>query len=241
MRSTKENSIIPKPQIARPLEGTFSLTDETLILYSPEAQSVSAYLAGLLRPSTTYPFPLQELTEATSTNAIILSLSTAANQSAEEYSLAVTPENIQITAPTAQGLFYGVQSLRQLLPPEIEMDKPAESVAWTVPALAIEDAPRFQWRGLHLDVGRHFYPVPFIKKFIDLLALHKYNIFHWHLTEDQGWRIEIKKYPRLTEVGAFRKSTPIPADRTQTTTSPTAAFTPRKKYAKSSPTPPNAL
>ena len=204
------HSIIPKPQKVRLLEGAFTVNNETVISHSAAAAGVAAYLAALLRPSTTYPLPLQELTDNPGINTINLALAEKADKPAEQYTLTITPEQIRITAPSTQGLFYGVQSLRQLLPPEVESASPVQGVSWTVAALAIEDAPRFKWRGLHLDVGRHFYPISFIKKFIDLLALHKYNIFHWHLTDDQGWRIEIKKYPLLTEVGAFRKSTPIP-------------------------------
>src|SRR5439155_13988023 len=86
---------------------------------------------------------------------------------------------------------------------------PVGGAAWTAPAVIIEDTPRFRWRGMHLDVSRHFMPKEFVKKYIDLLALHKMNVFHWHLTDDQGWRIEIRKYPRLTEVGGWRKETLI--------------------------------
>jgi hexosaminidase len=125
----------------------------------------------------------------------------------EGYRLLVEPDRIVLTAPMAAGLFYGIQTLRQLFPPEIFREAVVGSTRWTVPAVTIEDYPRFPWRGAHLDVTRHFMPREFVKKYIDLLALHKMNRFHWHLTDDQGWRIEIKKYPRLTEVGAWRKET----------------------------------
>jgi hexosaminidase len=105
------------------------------------------------------------------------------------------------------GIFYGMQSLRQLLPPAIFREALVDGVSWTIPAVSIEDYPRFTWRGAHLDVCRHFMPKEFVKKYIDLLALHKINSFHWHLTEDQGWRIQIRKYPRLTEVAAWRNET----------------------------------
>jgi len=100
-----------------------------------------------------------------------------------------------------------MQSIRQLLPPEILREAPVAGTTWAMPAVSVEDVPRFQWRGAHLDAGRHFMPKEFVKKYIDLLALHKLNTFHWHLTDDQGWRLEIKKYPKLTEVGAWRPST----------------------------------
>ena len=108
---------------------------------------------------------------------------------------------MEVRAATAKGLFYGVQTIRQLL------QKGKKN--YLIPAVEISDSPRFGYRGMHLDVGRHLYPVDFIKKYIDLIALHKMNTFHWHLTEDQGWRIEIKKYPKLTEISAFRKETVV--------------------------------
>jgi len=125
----------------------------------------------------------------------------------ESYKLEVTTSGINITAPTHNGCFYGLQSLLQMLPVAVFGQVPADQTSWEVPCLSITDYPRFAYRGMHLDVGRHFFPVPFIKKFIDLMAIHKLNTFHWHLTEDQGWRIEIKKYPNLTAVGSRRKNT----------------------------------
>jgi hexosaminidase len=117
--------------------------------------------------------------------------------SAESYRLEITPERITLVAREPRGLYYGIQTLRQLVAASPK----------AVPAALIDDAPRFAYRGLHLDVGRHFFPVEFIKHYIDLLATFKLNTFHWHLTEDQGWRLEIKKYPKLTEIGAWRKET----------------------------------
>lgn len=117
----------------------------------------------------------------------------------EAYTLNVDAQGVQISASHENGFFYGVQSLIQLLPPDKKIAN--------LPYLEIKDEPRFAWRGLHLDVGRHFFPVEFIKKYIDLMAFYKFNTFHWHLTEDQGWRIEIKQYPKLTEVGSKRKET----------------------------------
>ena len=113
----------------------------------------------------------------------------------------MAPGGVEITAPGGAGLFYGLQSLRQLL----DAARPGRAVA--IRAVTITDAPRFSWRGLHLDVGRHFFPVEFVKRYIDLMARYKLNTFHWHLTEDQGWRIEIRKYPRLTGVGSCRRET----------------------------------
>ena len=128
---------------------------------------------------------------------------------AESYQLEVKPNAILIRAKTAAGAFYAVQTLRQLFPPRFNSPTPPSPLPSTLSAACclIEDAPRFAYRGLHLDVGRHFFPVSFVKRYIDLLAAHKLNTFHWHLTDDQGWRIEIKKYPRLHTVGACRKET----------------------------------
>ncbi len=126
----------------------------------------------------------------------------------EGYRLEVSPEGIVLAAKTDRGAFYGVQTLRQLLPADFENGS-FDGRSLKIPALSIADAPRFAYRGMHLDVGRHFFPVDFIKKYIDALAMLKMNTFHWHLTEDQGWRIEIKKYPKLQEVAAYRPETLI--------------------------------
>ncbi|WP_420384729.1 family 20 glycosylhydrolase [Roseivirga sp.] len=122
-----------------------------------------------------------------------------AGMAEEAYELSVNATGVHIRASHESGFFYGVQSLIQMLPP-------GKQIA-NLPYLEIQDEPRFQWRGLHLDVGRHFFPPDFIKKYIDLMAFYKFNTFHWHLTEDQGWRIEIKQYPKLTEIGSQRKET----------------------------------
>src|SRR5262249_5033233 len=133
----------------------------------------------------------------------------------EGYTLDVRPGRVVARAPELAGLFYAVQTMRQLLPPAIFREAPAGETAWSMPAVTIEDYPRFAWRGAHLDVGRHFVPKEFVRKYIDLIALHKLNTFHWHLTEDQGWRLEIKQYPKLTEIGAWRKETLIGRPRGQ--------------------------
>lgn len=131
---------------------------------------------------------------------VSLSIKKGLNKANGAYSLTVDKRGVQVQASDATGIFYGVQTLIQLLP-SLRSPSPA------IPYITVNDAPRFAYRGMHLDVGRHFFPVSFIKKYIDYLALHKMNYFHWHLTEDQGWRIEIKKYPRLTQVGGYRNGT----------------------------------
>lgn len=130
-------------------------------------------------------------------------------QNKEGYHLSVKPDEVRIRASDPQGVFYAVQTLLQLLPPEIFSTKKEESIEWKIPCIEIEDSPRFEYRGMHLDVARHFFGVEEVKKYIDQLAARKMNYFHWHLTEDQGWRIEIKKYPKLTEIGGFRNGTLI--------------------------------
>ena len=130
-------------------------------------------------------------------------LGIAPGGAAESYRLDINSGGATVTAPDSAGLFYALQTLRQLV-----------EAAPTVRAITINDAPRFGYRGLHLDVARHFMPVDFVKRYIDLLARHKLNVFHWHLTEDQGWRIEIKKYPRLTEIGSCRRETQVAKNRT---------------------------
>ncbi len=125
----------------------------------------------------------------------------------EGYTLTVTPGGIRLTAETPKGYFYAVQTLLQLLPPAVFGTTRATGANWSVPACDLLDRPRYAYRGLMLDVCRHFMPVSFVKQYIDLLAMHKMNTFHWHLTDDQGWRIEIKKYPRLTQVGGTRAQT----------------------------------
>ena len=126
----------------------------------------------------------------------------------EGYQLDVSSGFVRIRASDAAGLFYGAESLRQLLPPTIFATSPSAS-EWTAPCVRVADAPRFQWRGAMLDVGRHFMPKAVVLKLVELMALHKLNTFHWHLTDDQGWRLQILKYPKLTEIGSMRTASPV--------------------------------
>lgn len=205
------NPIIPQPTHLEESEGHFVLSADTQIVTAEAA--LAELLTGYLAPATGFEFAVVAKTESEE-NIIKLTIDEEAHDHPEGYSLIVTNREILISAPQARGIVYGMQSLLQLMPPQIMSSDTVNDVEWTVPQLAISDAPAFKWRGLHLDVGRHMFPVEFIKKFIDMMVFYKYNTFHWHLTEDQGWRIEIKQYPKLTEIGAFRKETPIPADRT---------------------------
>ena len=126
---------------------------------------------------------------------------------AEGYILDITPKSIKVTASTDAGRFYAMQTIKQLLPAEVYGPEGFAGKEWSLPCCRIVDEPKFAWRGMQLDCGRYFYSKEEVMKFIDMMAMHKQNMFHWHLTEDQGWRIEIKKYPKLTEVGAWRKET----------------------------------
>src|SRR6185437_14942543 len=138
--------------------------------------------------------------------AIYLILNKTANEllGGEGYTLEVQPAHIFIRANKPAGLFYGLQTLLQVLPPEIERQHTIAGVKWNIPCVRITDYPRFGWRGLMLDVSRHFFSKEFVKSYIDEMVKYKYNVFHWHLTDNHGWRIEIKGLPNLTETGAWR-------------------------------------
>ena len=201
-------AVIPRPVKVTRGTGHFTITRRTRIYADRPSLGVGRQLARYLEPATGFVFHVR-LGARPRASAILLRRDRSLRKrlGAEGYLLSVTRSRIVIRAPEEAGLFYGVQTLRQLLPPDVFRGAPIPGVLWTAPAVSIEDYPRFQWRGAHLDVSRHFMPKEFVKKYIDLLALHKLNTFHWHLTDDQGWRLEIKQYPRLTSVGAWRKET----------------------------------
>jgi hexosaminidase len=194
-------NIIPRPARISQSEGSFTLNPSTCLQVSPDARAIGEYLSMVL------PFTLkiEEKSDlAPSSNRILITTrGFEPLASREGYRLTISPSEIVLQAAQASGLFYGVQSLRQLLSPTDH----------SFPSLFIEDWPRFPWRGLMLDVGRHLFPMDFIKRLIDTMALHKFNTLHWHLTDDQGWRIEIKQYPKLTEIGAYRSASPYMAER----------------------------
>jgi len=196
--------LVPRPLKLEKGEGQFTIRAGARIIAVGDAVTEARKLRDYLRPATGYEMPIQ----SEGKGAITLALDPGAQALGPEgYQLQVTQDGIQIKALKPTGLFYGIQSLRQLLPAAILRKARVEGVPWSVPMVRIEDSPRFGWRGSHLDTGRHFMPKGFILKHLELMAQHKLNTFHWHLTEDQGWRIEIKKYPRLTQVGAWRKET----------------------------------
>jgi hexosaminidase len=196
------------------VECEFLVNRSTTILADvsqPEIENIARQLKETIDSATGYDLAISNNTDQTN-NSISLNIDsdTPAYQNSEAYYLSATENQVNIEAQSANGLFYGVQSLLQLLPGHIyqtDYSLVPRNVEWTIPVVEIEDYPRFEYRGMHLDVCRHFFPVEFVKQYIDLIAMHKMNRFHWHLTEDQGWRIEIEQYPRLTEVGAWRDST----------------------------------
>ncbi|VGO21908.1 Beta-hexosaminidase [Pontiella sulfatireligans] len=195
-------ALIPLPLEMKETGKTFELKSAATISYADAAARPTAeLLAAQLRPSTGFRLPVK----AGAAGDIVFQTLEDSGNGAESYELCVK-QYVQISASSSAGLFYGAQTLRQLLPPEIYSTEKV-SRDWNVPTVAIKDVPRFGWRGLMLDVGRHFMPKEDVLKFIDTMSTLKFNTFHWHLTEDQGWRIEIKKYPKLTEVGAWRKET----------------------------------
>jgi hexosaminidase len=213
--STPTPPIVPMPVKITAKDGSVSLGPTTQI-ETPEAlRPIAERLRDILRPATGLPFPIVASARG---SRIALALVDRIGPSGDEaYRLASGADGVTISARSAAGLGHGIQTLRQLLPVEIFRRASVTGVPWTLPAIEIEDAPRFSWRGSHLDVGRHFMPKATVLKHIDLLALHKLNVFHWHLTEDQGWRIEIKRYPKLTEIGAWRKDTMVAPRATEPT------------------------
>ena len=192
-----EPNIIPKPLSQKINDGFFILDISTAIETYGEFKNVANYLNSFLTENYNLKLPSNK------SNNQIKFITDFTIKNDEGYHLKINKNNILISAKTSKGAFYAVQSLIQLLP--IKTDTKAIAIQ----CLVIEDEPQFKYRGMHLDVGRHFFSVDFIKKYINLMSILKMNTFHWHLTEDQGWRIEIKKYPKLQEIAAYRDETLI--------------------------------
>ena len=208
VETTANYQVIPLPQeVALSQESPFKLNAGTIIAY-PENNALlkrnAEFLAEYISQSTGRTLQTEALAPGAEApkGAITLGLDPAIGNR-EGYVLTVKADRVTLNGQTENGVFYGIQTLRKSIP--------SQTIASSIllPAGTIQDEPRFSYRGMHLDVGRHFFPSEFVKKYIDLLALHNMNTFHWHLTEDQGWRIEIKKYPKLTEIGAWRDRTVI--------------------------------
>lgn len=201
-------ALIPQPARLTAHDGVFMLNHNVHIRSNDGAQASVAMLRAALAASTGLELPDAPATPGSHMPIIEVKLDQALNGFGPEgYRLIVAPHRIGLHSGTQAGLFYGVQTLRQLLPAEAFGKQQPERHEWSIACVEIEDQPRFGWRGAMLDVCRHFFSIEEVKQFIDILALHKLNRLHLHLSDDQGWRIEIKKYPRLTEVGAWRKET----------------------------------
>jgi len=212
-------AVIPAPQQITLQPGTFSLIPAqrtlglfphggTKIMADSSAHPTAEFLAHRLHQSTGYRIAICNPGPNATGNILLTTQNADASLSPEGYELSVTPDSVVIRAPQPAGLFYGAQTLLQLFPPEVFSTNTVHihdpDSIWQIPCVHIRDWPRFAWRGLMLDVSRHFFTKSEVETVLDLMALHKLNKFHWHLTDDHGWRIQIKKYPRLTSIGAWR-------------------------------------
>jgi len=196
--SVEAISIIPQPVKMNVEPGVFTITPETLIYADPASDSTGRQLADYLAPATGFALRVLPLKEQVLLDNIILSEDPGlAKLGNEGYRLMIKPREIRISSAGQAGLFYGIQTLRQLLPPQIFSKSPVRDMPWTVPCVTIEDRPRFAWRGLMLDSGHDFQRLEFVRRFLDLMAEHKLNLFHWHLTDVGAWSVEIKGRPEL--------------------------------------------
>ncbi|QCD56207.1 beta-N-acetylhexosaminidase [Streptomyces hawaiiensis] len=198
--------LIPAPRRAVAGSGEVRLTRHSRLYADTAAEGVAHWLSAALRQAT--GLPLREGRELDDAGGEGIGLRLDPRLGPEEYRLVSDRNGVLVEGGDAAGVFWGAQTLRQLLGPDAFRRAPlGRDRAWTVPYLAIEDAPRFRWRGLMLDVARHFMPKEGVLRYLDLMAAHKLNVFHFHLTDDQGWRVEIERHPRLTEIGSWRTRT----------------------------------
>lgn len=197
--------LFPYPTQVEWQQGQFKLNSQTKIYLSSNVGKHAAQeLSSFLQPPTGYLF---EQAQSPAQNQV--RFQHVQGMENEAYRLHVGGNEIVIESSSEEGMFYGVQTLRQLMPKDVESRMPINKVYWSIPQVNISDQPKFTYRGMHLDVSRHFYPVSFVKQYIDWLAFHKFNKFQWHLTDDQGWRIEIKAFPKLTSIGGKRAHTVV--------------------------------
>ncbi|MEG1864876.1 MAG: family 20 glycosylhydrolase [Alistipes sp.] len=209
---TQSPAIVPYPNDIQVARGTYNIAGKpvTCDVRADEQtlRVVREFTEQLSRVSS------ERLSFAVSTHlpdkGVVFQLDTTLAK--EAYRLCVTPKGVFAAASSFPGFLYALQSLKQMLPAAIYASEPAPQLAWTLPCVTINDAPRFAYRGMHLDVARHFFSTDEVKRYLDMMAVHKLNTFHWHLTDDQGWRIEIKRYPALTTVGSVRKATVVQKD-----------------------------
>jgi hexosaminidase len=201
-------AVVPAPRSITAGTGEFVLTPDTHIVALDSMADTVAWLQGALRPATGYLVRARGRENWDQVErGIVLAL--GSDLAPAEYRIEVTPDGVLVQGGDDEGLFSGCQTLVQLLPPAVYRKAPVPGVRWAIPSVTIVDSPRFPWRGAMLDVARHFMPKHDVLRFIDLMSMHKLNVLHWHLTEDQGWRVEIRRYPRLTEVGAWRAESQV--------------------------------
>ena len=207
---SQQVNIIPYPQNVEKAAGEFTITNTTKIVNEqPENKELQTALAPLvLKLQTAAGVTLKTSSRGHNKNYIRVELSNGMEK-AEGYRLEITPVSITIRAANPAGVFYAVQTLLQLLPVEIESPVPVKNISLKIPAMVIDDAPAFGYRGLMMDVARHYMPYDFLEKMIDLMAMQKMNTLHLHLTDSQGWRFESKKYPKLNTIAAYRKGSAI--------------------------------
>ncbi|MFB6844627.1 beta-N-acetylhexosaminidase [Streptomyces sp. NPDC056373] len=194
--------LIPLPHRIEPAEGFLELGDDFGIEAGPGTEDTARWLRATLGAATGLALPPRKGDEYD-----VLHLSVRPGLDAEAYRLVVAPHGVHVQGGSPAGVFWGVQTMRQLLGPDAFRRAPLPGRTWRLPLTEIRDAPRFRWRGLMLDVARHFTPKEGVLRHLDLMAAHKLNVFHFHLTDDQGWRIEIERHPRLTEIGSWRART----------------------------------
>ena len=202
-------AIVPYPNHLEAGRGTYRVTDRPVTCDSRTDERTQRAVVGFAARLATVTGGTNPVTVADEMPASGIRFVTDESLPAEGYELNVDGEGIEVRASQFPGFLYALQSLEQLLPAAVYGTEPAPDAAWEVPCVKIADAPRFAYRGMHLDVARHFFSVDEVKRYIDVMAIHKLNTLHWHLTDDQGWRIEIKKYPELTRVGSVRGETLI--------------------------------
>ncbi|TAF83685.1 MAG: beta-N-acetylhexosaminidase, partial [Sphingobacteriales bacterium] len=197
-QADKNFGIIPAPKSITQNQGKFIINAQTLILCQEASEKIAFLFKDFVQQKTGFNLTIIKNDSTQLQNSIKFDSDSIQNISSEAYTLNTDAQTIRVNGKE-KGLFYAVQTLFQLI----------NQYQTQLPALNICDEPRYTYRGLHLDVSRHFYPISFIKQYLDLMAMYKLNNFHWHLTDDQGWRMEIKKYPRLTQIGGYRSQTII--------------------------------
>jgi len=201
--SAQSSDIIPKPQSYQATDDVFQLTSDVQINYSEGLKTLAAYLADAISPATGWDFSIEKTTNSVG-KTILLILDDTKKIQKEAYQLSVKTNLVKITASTPAGIFYGIQTLLQMLPTEIYSKQRQKNMEWLINGAQITDAPLYPWRGMMLDASRYFFGKDYVLHLMDMMSIYKMNVLHLHLIDDAGWRLEIKKYPKLTSVGAWR-------------------------------------